>query len=54
MDSYRGWVILDGKAYAIASLEDSDCYETGTRFVSLSLVELSEHVPDETEERFGW
>ncbi len=50
----RGWVILDGKPYLIAELQDSDCYEAGTRFVSLSLVELEERVLDETEERFGW
>jgi hypothetical protein len=46
-------VILDGKAYAIASLEDSDCYEVGTRFVSLSLVELSPYEMDEADARFG-
>lgn len=38
----RGWVILDGKVYLIASLEDSDCFEVGTRFVSLSLIEMRE------------
>jgi hypothetical protein len=38
--SDRGWVILDGKVYIIGSLEDSDCYETGTRFVSLHLIEM--------------
>lgn len=38
----RGWVILDGKAYIISSLEESDCFEVGTRFVSLSLIELRE------------
>jgi hypothetical protein len=47
-------VILDGKVYAIASLEDSDCYEAGTRFVSLNLVEMSLYDMDETEARFGW
>lgn len=39
----RGWVILDGKAYLIAELLESDCYEVGTRFVSLSLIELAEY-----------
>ncbi|APC46357.1 hypothetical protein HWB05_gp095 [Streptomyces phage BRock] len=52
-DSFRGWVILDGKVYGINSVEDSDCYEAGTRFVSLNLVEMSVYVPDEEELRFG-
>jgi hypothetical protein len=43
----RGWVILDGKAYIISSLEESDCFEVGTRFVSLSLIELEEYGTEE-------
>lgn len=39
----RGWVILDGKAYLIDSLVDSDCYEVGTRSVTLNLIELAEY-----------
>lgn len=34
----RGTVYLDGKQYHIKELLESDCYEPGTRFVSLSLV----------------
>ena len=44
--SNRGWVILDDKVYIIESLEDSDCYEVGTRYVSLSLIEMEEVRPD--------
>lgn len=43
----RGFVILDGKPYIIASLEESDCFEVGTRFVSLSLIELEEYGAEE-------
>lgn len=37
-----GWVILNGKVYVIDSVEDSDCYEVGTRYVTLSLVEMKQ------------
>ena len=39
-ESPRGWVILDGKVYTIEEVVDSDCYEAGTRFVSLNLVTM--------------
>lgn len=42
MNDFRGFVVLDGKPYVISELLDSDCYEVGTRFVSLSLIELEE------------
>lgn len=38
----RGWVILDGNVYKIHDLLESDCYEVGTRFVSMSLIEMEE------------
>lgn len=36
----RGTVWLDGTHYYIREVCDSDCYAPGTRFVSLSLVEM--------------
>lgn len=46
-DNTRGFIVLDGKPYIVAKILDSDCYEFGTRFVSLNLIELEEtHEPE--------
>lgn len=42
----EGFLILDGKAYVVAELLESDCFEAGTRFVSLHLIELEEVDPN--------
>jgi len=48
----RGFVVLDGEMYKILELEESDSFDYGTRFVSLTLVELRE-VTKEDEDAQG-
>ncbi len=53
MRENRGFIVLDGKPYLIDSLVDSDCYEVGTRTVTLNLIELQEYEILEEDARFG-
>lgn len=46
-DNTRGFIVLDDKPYIVSEILDSDCYEFGTRFVSLNLIELKEGMEDE-------
>lgn len=49
----RGTVVLDGKHYHIKDLEDSDSFAPGTRFVSLSLVEVNPVTPEEIDDNYA-
>lgn len=44
----KGTVVMDGKTYYIREVLDSDCFESGTRYVSMDLVDAN-YEADEDE-----